>query len=37
MPLFQIEDGVCVSGPCIGDTLEAVPTTIRDGVVHITD
>lgn len=33
--LFRIEDGFCVSGPCVGDALEAVPATIRDGAVHI--
>ncbi len=33
--LFRIEDGHCVSGPCIGDALKAVPATIRDGDVHI--
>ena len=35
--LFRIEDGVCLSGPCTGDALEAVPAKIRDGVIHISD
>lgn len=32
---FRIVDGVCINGPCIGDRLEAVPTEIRDGTVHV--
>ena len=26
--LFEIEDGACVSGPCAGQALEAVPATV---------
>ena len=33
--LFQIEDGVCVSGPCAGDVLSAVVSEVRDGKVFI--
>ncbi len=32
---FRIEDGECVSGPCPGEHLEAVPATVQDGVVWI--
>lgn len=32
---FRIDDGHCISGPCIGDSLEAVPTQIRDGTVYV--
>lgn len=32
---FRIEDGVCVSGPCLGDVLEAIVATIIDGEVHV--
>ena len=32
---FRIEDGFCVSGPCAGDALEAVPAGIRDGAVIV--
>lgn len=35
--LFRIEDGHCVSGPCAGARLEAVPVTIRDGVLLVPD
>ena len=35
--LFRIEDGCCVSGPCVGDALEAVPVTIKDGVLLVPD
>ncbi|MBX9593069.1 MAG: Rieske (2Fe-2S) protein [Roseomonas sp.] len=32
---FRIEDGECVSGPCIGDVLEAVEVRITDGEVRV--
>jgi nitrite reductase/ring-hydroxylating ferredoxin subunit len=32
---FRIDNGVCISGPCIGDSLEAVPTEIREGTVYV--
>ena len=35
--LFQVEDGRCLSGPCVGKHLEAVPATIRDGVLLVPD
>jgi nitrite reductase/ring-hydroxylating ferredoxin subunit len=28
---FRIEDGGCVSGPCLGQSLDAVPVRIVDG------
>lgn len=33
--LFNFDDGYCVSGPCAGQSLEAVPVVVRDGVVSI--
>lgn len=33
--LFRIEDGLCVDGPCEGQSLEAVPVTLRDGLVLV--
>jgi nitrite reductase/ring-hydroxylating ferredoxin subunit/AcrR family transcriptional regulator len=34
--LFQVEDGVCVQGPCLGQSLTPVPLTINgDGEVHL--
>lgn len=33
--LFQIETGLCVSGPCAHQTLEPLPLEIRDGQVFI--
>ncbi len=33
--LFRIEDGFCVSGPCAGKWLEAVPTEVRGGTVYL--
>ncbi|WP_421989140.1 Rieske (2Fe-2S) protein [Roseococcus sp.] len=32
---FRIGDGLCVSGPCIGDLLEAVPVEIVEGEVRV--
>ena len=32
---FRVEDGVCVSGPCLGDALEAVEARIADGAVVV--
>ena len=33
--LFQINDGRCVAGPCLGDRLVSVPVTIVDGEIVI--
>ena len=33
--LFEIENGECISGPCTGQSLEAVPFKIEDGLVHL--
>lgn len=32
---FRIEDGECISGPCIGDVLESVPVRFEDGEVLV--
>src|SRR5919199_2022683 len=32
---FRIEDGVCITGPCMGEALEAVPVRIVDGQVVV--
>ncbi len=32
---FEVESGVCVAGPCLGDRLEAVPVRIVDGAVLV--
>ena len=32
---FGIEDGVCVLGPCLGDSLTKVPIEVNDGVITI--
>lgn len=31
---FVIETGECVAGPCLGDCLEPVPITIKDGQAY---
>ena len=35
--MFQVEDGLCVEGPCEGESLKALKTTIEDGVVYLVD
>lgn len=32
---FEIDTGLCIAGPCIGKSLRAVATEIRDGVVYV--
>lgn len=32
---FRIEDGVCITGPCMGEALEIVPMRIVDGQVVV--
>jgi nitrite reductase/ring-hydroxylating ferredoxin subunit len=32
---FRIEDGLCILGPCMGESLEAVPVRIVDGQVVV--
>lgn len=32
---FRVADGVCISGPCIGEALEAVPARVVDGLVVV--
>ncbi|MCW9032601.1 MAG: Rieske (2Fe-2S) protein [Rhodospirillales bacterium] len=34
--LFQIENGDCVSGPCIGKALTPIKSMVKDGEVFIT-
>ena len=33
--LFEIEDGKCVAGPCVGQGLTPVETRLRDGLVKV--
>lgn len=33
--LFRIEDGVCIAGPCVGEQLSAIPTTVEGDDVFI--
>lgn len=33
--LFKIEDGECVSGPCLGEKLQSIPHEIRGEEVFI--
>ncbi len=35
--LFQVEDGLCVSGPCIGKALIALAIDIKNDEIHLID
>jgi nitrite reductase/ring-hydroxylating ferredoxin subunit len=32
---FRIEDGVCIAGPCVGDSLEPLAVQIDNGTVYL--
>ncbi|MDB5369683.1 MAG: (2Fe-2S)-binding protein [Roseomonas sp.] len=33
---FQVEDGFCTAGPCVGDSLEAVPAEVdAEGFIRV--
>ncbi|MBP6011406.1 MAG: Rieske (2Fe-2S) protein [Alphaproteobacteria bacterium] len=32
---FRVEDGHCVSGPCVGKSLRAIACAVEDGVVVV--
>lgn len=34
---FQVEDGFCVAGPCVGRSLAPVEVVLRDGQVMLLD
>ena len=34
--LFRLEDGHCVSGPCVGDDLQTLDAVVDDGDVWVT-
>lgn len=33
--LFEIEDGLCVDGPCFNDSLTSIPVTIIGDEIHL--
>ena len=33
--LFVIGSGECIAGPCVGDTLEALPLIIKSEQIHL--
>jgi nitrite reductase/ring-hydroxylating ferredoxin subunit len=35
--VFNVQDGMCISGPCQGDSLESVPAEVRDDEVFVVD
>jgi nitrite reductase/ring-hydroxylating ferredoxin subunit len=35
--LFQIEDGLCVAGPCLKKSLKSVPLDVYNGEIRLLD
>lgn len=33
--LFLMDSGQCVSGPCLGDSLQTIPYILRDGMLEV--
>ena len=33
--LFQPDSGLCIAGPCSGQSLTAIPVEIRDGIIGV--
>ena len=33
---YEIDTGLCFAGPCVGKSLQAVDTEVRDGVIYVT-
>ena len=32
---FQVDDGACIAGPCVGDRLEALRIEVKDNAVYL--
>ncbi|MGD2117931.1 MAG: Rieske (2Fe-2S) protein [Chromatiales bacterium] len=35
--LFQVGDGLCIRGPCVGATLQAIPVSVRDDEIFVSE
>jgi nitrite reductase/ring-hydroxylating ferredoxin subunit len=35
--LFQVNDGICIEGPCEGESLRSIKIFIEEGIVYLTD
>lgn len=33
--LFRLHDGLCIYGPCTGQSLQQIPLTLRAGVISV--
>ena len=33
--LFEIDTGLCIAGPCVGDSLDAVDLIIENGQISV--
>jgi len=35
--LFEMQTGLCIAGPCAGNSLQSLPVQVRDGYVLLDD
>jgi nitrite reductase/ring-hydroxylating ferredoxin subunit len=33
--IFRAEDGFCVHGPCVGESLKSIPLVLEEGVIWV--
>jgi nitrite reductase/ring-hydroxylating ferredoxin subunit len=33
--IFRAEDGFCVRGPCVGESLKSIPVVLEEGVIWV--
>ena len=33
--LFRVRDGLCLRGPCVNQSLQALPVAVREGRVQV--
>ena len=33
--IFRMQDGFCVRGPCVGESLESIPVMLEEGVIWV--
>ena len=33
--LFRLDDGYCVRGPCVGQSLHALRVTLKEGIIWV--
>ena len=33
--VFRVEDGFCVRGPCVGESLKSIPVVLEEGAIWV--